>query len=496
LTEEDRRLTDGALTRREAILHGGTGLVLLCSFDQLAVKSRPNPKKTAASRRRELTGLFDPFKRDLPRPAVAEPVSTANGVDRYEITMQEGTAEILEGLETPIRGYDGMFPGPTIRARKGRPVVVKQTNELDHETIVHLHGGAQEEESDGALHRYWIQPGDDYTYTYWNQQDQATLWYHDHIHGRTGEHVFAGLAGFYILSDELDEKLGLPRGQYDVPLVIQDRAFNSDGSFRYVRSVEPGMHADTILVNGAIVPRMAVKRRIYRFRLLNGSNARCYQLQLGNGREMFQIASDGGLLPKPIKRTQIPLAPAQRAEVLIDFRKYAPGSKLILRNKLGDATTSAVMRFDVTKGGGREQARIPKKLRPAETIPSASKVRAFELTFEATPTPRWLINGKEYDENRVDADPKLGTTEYWRFINNSDHQHPMHLHACHFRVIEVNGVRPHPADRHWRDTVSVPPRGHVTIQPYFKDYAGQFVFHCHTLEHEDQSMMGSLVVRP
>jgi spore coat protein A, manganese oxidase len=484
------------LTRRETLWHGMAGVAMVCSFDQVArLAARPSGK-TAAARRRGASAPFDPFQAELPRIPVLDPVSSTANADRYEITMQEGLAEILPGYQTPIMGYGGAFPGPTIRVKRGRRALVQQTNELSETTTVHLHGGFVEEDSDGALHEYHIEPGGERTYRYPNAQPEATLWYHDHVHGMTGPHVNAGLAGFYIIESKRERKKDLPRGKYDVPLMIQDRSFLDDGSFNYSPSLLPGFHGDTILVNGAIAPRMAVKRRLYRLRFLNASNARLYDLVLGNNRVMHQIASDGGLLAAPVKRKVIPLAPGERADVLVDFSQFRPDTQLILHNEAtlpGEGSTAAVMRFDVEGGGGSEDFQIPKKLVELEKLPPVAGEQNFELNFDGT---EWVINDEGFDPENPQAVSALGTSERWTFTNLFEHHHPMHLHGCHFRIVSINGEPPHPADRGWKDTVCVPegPGGEAVVRPHFKAHAGRFVFHCHTLEHGDDDMMALMEI--
>ena len=351
--------------------NGMFSAALLCTLGPRSLLGGPKVV-TSAARRSQAAAPFQPFQADLPLMPQLVPIRSTRTTDFYEVAIREGVADILPGFQTPIYGYEGIYPGPTIRARKGRTAVVKQTNTLPFDSNVHLHGGYVPAASDGHPMDV-IKPGGVFDYTYPNDQDGAYLWYHDHAHGRTAKTLYYGLVGTYVLHDGQEEELGLPLGEYDVPLVIQDHAFNRDGSFRYTENVDVGFNGDTILVNGAVAPRMAVQRRKYRFRILNASNARGYRLALGRGRTMTQIASDGGLLERPVRRREVPIFPAERVELVIDFADFKPGTQLVLRNEGGEASTTAVMRFDVEGGGGAEEFRVPKRLDPALQAPVAER---------------------------------------------------------------------------------------------------------------------------
>ena len=329
--------------------------------------------------------------------------------------------------------------------------MVRQKNTLPFETNVHLHGGYVPAQFDG--HPMDIIPaGGTFDYHYPNDQDAATLWYHDHAHGRTSRTLYYGLVGMYIVQDELEEQLNLPRDEYEVPIILGDHAFNKDGSFRYEENVDLGFRGDTILVNGAISPRMAVERRKYRFRLLNGSNARSYTLRLGNGRPMLQIAGDGGLLSRPVTRTRIPFHPAERVEFVIDFSAYGPGEELVLNNADGLGGTVPILRFDVEGGRVSEDFTVPSRMRELERLPSANARRTWNL---ALGTAAWQINGLGFDPNRIDVRRAGGTSEIWTFVNKSNRVHPMHLHGFFFRVLErssgpVAAGRPNGLEGHGR----------------------------------------------
>ena len=283
----------------------------------------------------EVYALPTPFTVPLPILPVLAPTSSDATTDYYDITMQVGTKQIIPGKLTTIWGYNGIYPGPTIKARSGRTAVVRQVNNLQESMSVHLHGGHTPPDSDGHPTDL-IGPGATKTYVYPNNQVAATLWYHDHAIDVTGRHVYMGLSAFYLLSDSFEDSLPLPKGDNDVALLIQDRLFNSDGSLNYPltdNTITTGVVGDTLLVNGAIQPYFQVGRRKVRFRILNGSNARIYKLALSTGDPLTQIGSDGGLLSNPVSRQEISLAPAERIDVVIDFSKYPIGTSVVLRNQ-------------------------------------------------------------------------------------------------------------------------------------------------------------------
>ncbi len=481
-----------AWTRRDALRNGFGSLALLCTVATPASLDRKS-LVTSAAMRAQARSPFEPFRRDLPRIPELAPVRSTRRAANYELDIREGMAEILPGFQTPIYGYDGIYPGPTIRVRKGRRVIVKQRNTLPFDSNVHLHGGYVPAAHDG--HPMDVIPsGGSFDYDYPNDQDAATLWYHDHAHGRTARTLYYGLLAMYVIEDELEEELDLPRGEYDVPLVIADHAFNRDGSFRYAENVDLGFRGDTILVNGAVSPRMRVERRKYRLRFLNASNARSYTLRLGRGRRMTQITNDGGLLERPVDRTRVPIHPAERIDLVLDFRNFSPGTELVLHNEDGEGGTVAVMRFDVERGGGSEDFRVPRRMRQREPLPRPNATRTWNL---ALGTSQWHINGKGFDPQRMDARPRQGSTEVWRFVNNSNRVHPMHIHGFLFRVINRSSGAVHPADRlGWKDTVGVLANETVEVLAWFAPYTGRYVFHCHALEHADKAMMLQLEVTP
>jgi spore coat protein A len=328
----------------------------------------------------------------------------------------------------------------------------------------------------------------------------------------TGANVYQGLAGVYLIKDPKETPLRLPRGPYEIPLVIQDRTFDAAGQFVYNlddMALEMGMMGDVVLVNGKVQPYLEVAARKYRFRILNGSNSRRYTLALANGQPLIQIGTDGGLLQRPKSLDSINIAPAERADVIIDFTGLDIGTDIILRNSGGEGRTGSIMLFRVTKPRGKENAVIPAFLAPWEEIvptpfPGAESVptpttRTFTLNRQPIDgVLTWVINGYGFDTpGRPVPTPKLDSIEYWKFINPTNHPHPMHLHLVQFQIVNVNGVPQDPSDFGWKDTVVIPPGGgEITLAVKFSGYTGKYVFHCHNLEHEDYAMMSEFEVIP
>ena len=468
------------------------------------------------------------FAAPLPIPPVLQPVRRDAGADYYELTQQQAQVEILPGLKTTIWGFNGQFPGPTIVARRGRASVVRVINRLPalgayaqaygcgdtsgmampgmpilsaqqraSATVVHLHGGVTPSASDG-FPTDLIPAGGFRDYTYPNQQRAATLFYHDHAMDTTACHNYMGLSGLYLIHDEEEEALPLPKGEYDIPLFLQDRTFSADGQF-LLKNDQFFADENTILVNGKAWPRLEVAARKYRFRLVNASNSRPYVLGLDSGKPLVQIATDGGLLPAPAASASIPLSPAERVEVVIDFAEYPLGSRIVMQNQNKGGAMASVMRFDVVRAAPDDSA-IPATLATVEPLWPEQAVT--ERTFVFAPTLSrqhfpyyWTINGQEFDPNRVDARPKLGDVEIWRFVNHKlfnlhGMPHPIHVHLVNFQLLDRNGgQKPAPYETGWKDTVNVAEGEEARVIMRFAGYKGRYMLHCHNLQHEDCAMM-------
>ncbi|MFF3458158.1 multicopper oxidase family protein [Streptomyces sp. NPDC002730] len=488
--------------------------------------------------------LPEPFRVPLPVPRTAVPVRTTGGVDHYELVQRVADMEILPGRKTRVWGYDGSFPGTTIVGRSGRQIVVRVRNELPVPTSTHLHGGIQAPESDGyptdlvvpkgyrhnpAAHgkgghgaghggAMQVAPADwklsqgakDYTYPL--DQPAATLWYHDHRMDFSAPQVWRGLAGMFLVRDDEEEALHLPAAERDIPLMICDRSFEEDGALRYP-SVDPsltgvpgvedaymeGVMGDVVLVNGAPWPELEVDAARYRFRLLNASNARRYRLALEpgprEGAPFVQVGSDAGLLAAPRSHKELPIAPAERFDVVVDFSAYPVGSTVTLVNTLGEDGTRRVMRFRVARRA-KDDSRVPARLADVEPLRAASAVAERQFNFRQTSTSDgtkiWTVNGKPFRSAEFAARPRLGTVERWRFT--SDFHHPVHLHLAHFQVVARSGRAALDTDAGWKDTVDVRPFEVVDVLARFSGHRGRYMFHCHNLEHEDMAMMANFQV--
>jgi FtsP/CotA-like multicopper oxidase with cupredoxin domain len=420
----------------------------------------------------------------------------------------------------------------------GQGVVVRQHNNLpaNHQgfgvpyTSVHNHGAHVESRSDGYP-TLLFGPGESYDYGYPMQPPgfstgtpsndiPSTLWYHDHALDFTGANVYRGLVGFYLVFDDLDTGdettgLRLPSGPFDVPLVLEDKVFAADGSLVFDVFDHNGFLGDKYLVNGAIQPFFHVQRRKYRFRFLDGSTARFYQIFLtkadGTTFTFDQIATEGGLLSSTIRNLEsIRLAPALRVEIVVDFTRFNVGDEVYLENRLeqvdgrrpGDLLPRGPQLLKLIVGDTvPDPSHVPDTLRPITPAPpaliAAAKRRTFELNRQQG---AWAINGLlAGDLDSPIAQVQLNTPEIWHLVNGGGGwAHPIHVHLDYMRVLTRNGQLPPIDERDGqarRDTVVLGPGDEVEVFLLFRDFKGSYVFHCHNLEHEDMAMMARFDTR-
>lgn len=507
------------------------------------------------------SGKLEPYIDPLPIPPRHTPHGKRGDAILYRVRMMEFERPLHSQLPpTRLWGYEGHYPGPIFEAMRGQPVEVEWHNDLPARhlfpvdthihgamppapavrTVPHLHGSRTDSISDG-LPEKWFTPGQSVLYRYPNDQQAAPLWYHDHALGITRLNVYAGLSGFYFLRDSRELSLNLPAGEYEIPMVLQDRTLDERGQLAYTPSWDDGTDVPIgrwgpqffgalPVVNGTVYPYLEVEPRMYRLRVLNAANSRFFHLYLNLAKSptdipalvrFQQIGSDGGLLAAPVAMQKLLLGPAERADLIVDFTGLE-GRTVTLSNDAAapypgwtmlhelHPQLSELMQFRVTRPLSTTKAFcLPRPMELPRYDPAQSvRTRDFVLTDTMDAQGRSLgmfINGKGYDAPPTEL-PTLGTQETWRFINTTDDSHPMHLHLVQYQILSRQGFSPTaftqgklqlegnprppaPNEAGWKDTAVVDPYEVLTILVRFEGYTGKYVFHCHVAEHEDHDMM-------
>jgi spore coat protein A len=432
---------------------------------------------------------------------------------------------------------------PIIEARSNIPIEVEWINQLpqqhflpiDHSlhgcgtgvpdvrTCVHLHGGRTPSADDGHPDAWFI-PGAGRVCRYPLQQDATTLWVHDHAMGINRLNIYAGLFGMFLVRDSAEDALHLPSGRYELPLLLYDRELTTDGNLFYPVSPDPAkpwvteFTGDAIIINGKLRPYLDVEPRLYRLRLLNASNSRFFVLNCANG-PLLQIGSDQGLLAAPVSVKRLTLAPAERADLLIDFSSAA-GQRVHLRSGAFDILEFRVGHQSVGQRGRQSlltPATIPQTLHPVTRISESDaiitrRIMIREYFDREGRTMMMLLNGKHWMEP-VTERPHLNSTEIWEFVNPTEDTHPMHLHLVRFQILnryvfdveafirrnEMHSgstISPQPNEMGWKDVVQCPPGMVTRIIVKFEGYTGNYLYHCHILEHEANDMMRPFEVIP
>jgi spore coat protein A len=482
-----------------------------------------------------LASFVDP----LPIPPLLRPAGTApdptdasRELPLYRVAMREAEVRVHRDLPpTRMWTYEGAMPGPTLEMRRGHGVLVEWTHALpdrhllpvdptlhgagpgvpEVRAVVHVHGAKAPPASDGYPED-WLVRGQSRVAHFPCDQEAATPWYHDHAMGLERLNQYAGLLGCCFVRDDVEDALDLPRGDHEIPLVLCDRLFYADGQLDYPTSGDPAapwvpeLRGDATLVNGKLRPYLEVQPRAYRFRVVNASNGRTFALVLPGlaaGQPMRQIGTDQGLLPAPVDQDRVTLAPAERADLVVDFAG-AEGRRLVLKDGY-----APLLEIRVSPGPPARPRPLPSALRPIARIDPALAAAERTLTLDEYHDPRtgrmlMLLDGK-YWHDPISERPVLGSVEIWSLVNRTEDAHPVHLHLVRFLVLDrqlvdvddLTGqtkpvgprVPPPPGEAGWKDTVRVDPGTITRIVARFDGWPGRYVWHCHLLEHAAREMM-------
>lgn len=522
-------------TRRTLLRRiGGTAVATALFPGLLSACDNGRGRPTATPHHGLERGPFDVGLRLRAEPGTVPILpGTSSEVWRY-------VAELRNGPQNTLTTLGASYIGPLIRLRRGQRVHFRLENGLPEDTTVHWHGLHVPPDVDGQP-RLPIRSGEAMTVAFEVRDRAGLYWYHPHPHGpdggRVGFQSYAGLAGPLVIEDEAERALGLPAGDQEMILVLQDRRFAGDNALTYLgggmgsmMTRMRGFLGDRVLVNGRPDAVREVATRPYRLRILNGSNSRIYKLAWSDGRPMTVLGTNGGLLTAPLKRPFVTLAPAQRIDLWLDLSPAEPGDELRLLSQgyqagMMDNMMGGGMMGDDSGGadlpaGARFpllRLRIARRERTGESLPErlAEDLQAPAIDRD-TPVRRFAlgmvmmrgftINGRRFEGATVADDEvvRLGNTEVWEFFNDSMMPHPMHVHGLQFTVV---GRRQAGGRRGWggledglvdagrHDTVLVLPGERVRIAMTFEDFEGLYLYHCHNMEHEDNGMMRYYRVR-
>ena len=420
-------------------------------------------------------------------PELLEPV-VIDGVATYDMSIGPSAHDFGLGAATETVAYNGQsILGPTVRWTSGDAVAMHVTNDLDEPTTTHWHGAEVPAEDDGGPHSR-LEPGTTWTADFEIIQPAATLWYHPHLMGSSAEQVFLGGAGMIIVDDDNPAAGDLPQtyGIDDIPVILQDREFTADGQLKFeINDRGTGDLNPDLTVNGTFDPYTVVPAGPVRLRLLNGSQARFYELSVDNG-SMVKIASDGGYLESPVTLQTLAMGPGDRAEIIVDTSD-GPTSLI-------DSTFGRVLEL-------RTDTSLPTAEHPPAQLATIERITDDMIDRDRTFVldevgDGWGINGVQMDMARVDQTIEFGSTERWT-LTARDGFHTFHTHQTMFQILEINGRPPQPEDSGWEDNVTVNEGDEVIIAARFDSYTNPdipYMFHCHILDHEETGMMGQFQV--
>ncbi|MDC9728852.1 MAG: multicopper oxidase domain-containing protein [Methyloprofundus sp.] len=518
--------------RRNFLQHSALGLTALGVLPKLALA------KTSSLKSKPTAGFNADVEIEITSRDAYMPIKSGR-----KTKVQKYYAKVLKGPKNTVVELEDNYLGPTLNYKQGQKVRIYYKNRLSESSVIHWHGLHVPQHSDGHP-MYAINGGETLVYEFEVLNRAGTSFYHSHSHEKTATQVYKGLAGIITVTDDEEQNLDLPRGEYDLPLVLQDRNLDSQNQLQYIHGMHGkmmGFLGETILVNGKPNAEFSVKSRAYRFRAVNGSNSRIYKLGWDDGTPMVAIGTDGNLLDTPQTRPYIMLAPGERVDLWLDFSGRSVGDELTLSSldyqgamppnggmgmmsssglKQGEKFTIA--RFKVTKKVNQSPA-LPKELAKIKRLTNRdvdNKNKAIPIAISMKPM-RPQLNGYSYEMDRVEdfEQVKLGSIKKIKIFHDHGKMakgkkgmmgggmggmmlsmaHPIHLHGQQFQVVsrKIEGMRQEEyetvkegfIDTGWKDTVLVMPGEEITIIKPFQDFKGLFLYHCHNLEHEDLGMM-------
>lgn len=440
------------------------------------------------------------YSKVLAIPTLA-PYSMLDGYKVFNMNIQESTTEFFDGIATKTYGVNSNILGQTIRVHRGDEVKIIYTNSLKESTNIHGHGMHVPATMDGVLNT--IKPNSSWTAQYSVDQKASTNWYHPHFMDKTAKHVYMGLAGLILIDDDESDVLDLPKayGVDDIPLILQDKRFDADKQIDYSptqREVKRGYKSDTMLVNGVINPFVDVSAKQIRFRLLNASNARVYNLEFSDKRAFKQIATDNSFLEEAIELNSLMLTPGERAEIVVDFNTDLNKS-FILKDTNSNLE---IMKINVNSVATTHNS-LPTTLTSQIKYDSKDSVRTRKFLLGMSRGDdgqmHMSINGKTMDMARIDEVVPVNEVEIWEITNTMPMEHNFHIHSTHFYPLERNGKADNilASEKGYKDTIRLAPRSTVKVivkMTDFPDDNNAYMYHCHFLEHEDDGMMGQFII--
>jgi blue copper oxidase len=454
------------------------------------------------------------FTRRLPIPPLIDAARQGSAV---KLKVISGRHAFVDGKPTRSYGYSGPVLGPVIRLRRGDEVEMTIENALDVDTTVHWHGLLLPGDFDGGPHQI-IKPGNTWRPRLKIEQPASTAWFHPHPHHDTARQIYMGLAGLIMVDDGSDATLGLPRtyGVDDLPIILQDRSFDDDGSLSYdldPLTIQYGLRGDSFIANGVVGPVASVPAGLVRLRILNAANAQNFDLRFSDRRQFHVIASDAGFLSRPVAVKQLRISPAERFEILVDFAnrkpvilETGPDTVMGIFGAVSQEASSefvSIMRFEPTAVAASVKEIPARLVEPAAADPGKAVGRRHFLLDSGIcggqrPTemgmlPGMCINGKTHDPARIDVETRLGTSEVWE-IASRGMAHPFHVHGASFRILSLGGAPPPAHLAGWKDVALVEDQAELLVafnRPASPEHP--FMYHCHILEHEDAGMMGQYV---